>query len=194
MSILRNSTVAGRLVSLVRIAMLALLVAGCSGDGREPGSLSIGRQVWTSGNLDVDRYRNGDAIREAASVAEWNDAIAKGEGAWCRYGDARLYNWHAVVDPRGLAPEGWHVPSDVEWSELESATGGRGFALSGYPGSRNCLGNFFGQGSMAFFWTTTPSGGFDAWNREAAAGGTKLRRVSVGKGLGLSVRCVKDNG
>jgi hypothetical protein len=47
---------------------------------------------------------------------------------------------------------------------------------------------------MAYFWTTTPSGEFDAWDREAAAGATKLNRVSVGKGLGLSVRCVKDNG
>jgi uncharacterized protein (TIGR02145 family) len=110
MSGLRNSTVAGRPVPLVLVAILALLVAGCSRDGREPVGMRTGRQVWTSRNLDVDRYRNGDAIREAASVAEWNDAIAKGEGAWCRYGDARLYNWHAVVDSRGLAPAGWHVP------------------------------------------------------------------------------------
>lgn len=52
-------------------------------------------------------------------------------GAWCYYDDdpangeryGRLYNWYAVNDPRGLAPEGWHVPSEEEWQELENAIG-----------------------------------------------------------------------
>lgn len=194
MSVFLHLPVAGRLLPLISIAMLALLFSGCAPDREGPGGMRIGRQVWMSGNLDVVRYRNGDPVLEAASVAEWNDALAKGEGAWCRHGGERLYNWYAVADPRGLAPNGWHIPSDAEWSELESATGGRGFSITGYPGSRNCLGDFFGQGTLAFFWTSTPSGGFDAWNREASAGGTKLRRVGIGRGLGLSVRCVKDDG
>jgi uncharacterized protein (TIGR02145 family) len=48
-------------------------------------------------------------------------------GAWCWYNNdsatyaatyGRLYNWYAVNDPRGLAPWGWHVPTDAEWNKL----------------------------------------------------------------------------
>jgi hypothetical protein len=151
-------------------------------------------------NLDVKRYRNGDPVREAISVGEWNDAISKKEGAWCYYDNnerngtvhGRLYNWFAVSDPRGLAPAGWHVPADKEWQVLETATAGKGFETP-FSGSRNCLGLFFGKGSTAFFWTSTPSGESEAWNREISKGSSKLQKVSVARGLGLSVRCVRDN-
>lgn len=173
-----------------------LLLAGCTEKRVPVNSLAIGKQLWMSENLDVDRYRNGDPILEARSVEEWNDAIAKQEGAWCRYDNdehnGRLYNWFAVADPRGLAPEGWHVPSDAEWNELAAATGGRGFDAP-LSGSRNCLGLFFGKGSSAFYWSATPSGEFDAWNREISRESGKLQRVSIARGLGLSVRCVKDD-
>ena len=36
----------------------------------------------------------------------------------------KLYNWYAVTDPRGLAPEGWHIPSDAEWTTLSTFLGG----------------------------------------------------------------------
>lgn len=80
-------------------------------------------------NLAVSRYRNGDEIPQVQDAAEWNRLTT---GAWCYYENnsangvtyGKLYNWYAVNDPRGLAPEGWHVPSDNEWQMLVEKTGG----------------------------------------------------------------------
>ncbi|MBN1929914.1 MAG: fibrobacter succinogenes major paralogous domain-containing protein [Chlorobiaceae bacterium] len=179
---------------LALLAVVLVLASGCAKRDAVQ-SIAIGKQVWMAENLDTEKYRNGDLIRHARSVEDWNDAISKQEGAYCDYGNepdgGRLYNWFAVADPRGLAPEGWRVPTDEDWRELEAATGGRGFETA-FTGSRNCLGYFFGKGQAAFFWTATPSGEFDAWNREISEGSRKLQRVSVAKGLGLSVRCVRE--
>ena len=95
-------------------------------------SIVIGKQVWMKSNLMVDRFRNGDPIPEARTEAEWQQAMQSGQPAWCHYDNnpdfddvyGKLYNWHAVNDPRGLAPAGWHVPSDAEWTLLTAALGG----------------------------------------------------------------------
>ncbi len=80
-------------------------------------------QTWTSKNLNVSKYRNGDVIPQVTYWAQWRNLTT---GAWCwsnndsasswQYG--KIYNWYAVNDPRGIAPQGWHVPSDAEWSKL----------------------------------------------------------------------------
>jgi uncharacterized protein (TIGR02145 family) len=85
---------------------------------------SIGSQVWSTKNLDVVKYRNGDPIPYVPDSAQWKNLTS---GAWCWYNNdsatyaakyGRLYNWYAVNDPRGLAPQGWHVPSNAEWNLL----------------------------------------------------------------------------
>lgn len=104
----------------------------------------IGSQVWSVMNLDVSHFRNGDPILEARTAEEWETAWANGIPAWCYYEDdpdfgtregmstsesrarGKLYNWLAVSDPRGLAPEGWHVPSVAEWETLTVFLGGAG--------------------------------------------------------------------
>ncbi|MBM3422242.1 MAG: fibrobacter succinogenes major paralogous domain-containing protein [Chlorobi bacterium] len=207
-----------------RIFLLLTLVfsASCS-QRQEQNLVKIGSRIWSGRNLDVDRYRNGDPVRHAQTEAEWHDAASKQEGAWCWYdGDAmngskygKLYNWHAVNDRRGLAPAGWHIPSDDEWQQLVESLGGN--AVAGAPmkktsswnasgasasqssgfdalpsGSRNCLGGFFALGRDAYFWSSTPSGGYEAWNREIGSRNDGVRRVSVGRSLGFSVRCVRD--
>jgi uncharacterized protein (TIGR02145 family) len=87
-------------------------------------SVTIGTQVWTTQNLSVARYRNGDIIPQVTDPNQW---AALTTGAWCWYNNdsatyaatyGRLYNWYAVNDARGLAPVGWHVPSDGEWNKL----------------------------------------------------------------------------
>lgn len=97
-------------------------------------NVSICDQVWMTKNLDVDKYRNGDAIPQVTSSSEWESL---GTGAWCWYNNdsanyaatyGKLYNWYAVNDPRGLAPAGWHMPSDLEWSTLATCLGGDGVA------------------------------------------------------------------
>ncbi len=93
-------------------------------DGNVYETVVIGDQCWMKENLKVTHYRNGDAI---PNVTDWYDWFASTSGAYCNYGNyegnsdvyGRLYNWYAVDDSRGLAPEGWHVPSDAEWKQLE---------------------------------------------------------------------------
>lgn len=88
--------------------------------------IKIGTQTWTSINLDVSTFRNGETIRQAKTNAEWVAAGENAEPAWCYYNNdpangkkyGKLYNWYAANDPRGLAPEGWHIPSSEDWEML----------------------------------------------------------------------------
>ena len=93
-------------------------------DGNSYSSIvTICSQTWANKNLSVGRYRNGDLIPQVTDSTQW--AVLK-TGAWCWYDNdsvkywqyGKLYNWYAVNDPRGLAPIGWHVPSDEEWNKL----------------------------------------------------------------------------
>jgi len=98
--------------------------------------VTICNQVWTKYNLDVTTYKNGDTIPQATSQAQLNSYNATGTGCWSyvnydssnnsSYG--KLYNWHAVNDPRGLAPLGYHVPSSTEWNTLIDCLGGNTIA------------------------------------------------------------------
>ena len=99
-------------------------------------SVRIGNQEWMTRNLDVDRFRNGDFIPHIESDEDWEKAGLNGQPAWCYYDNdpeygekyGKLYNWYAVNDPRGLAPESWHIPSDEEWASLVEFLGGKDFA------------------------------------------------------------------
>lgn len=94
-------------------------------------SVKIGTQIWMTENLNVSTFRNGEPIPEAKTDEEWKAAGTQGKPAWCYYDNdskngakyGKLYNWYAVNDPRGLAPEGWHVPNDEEWETLENYLG-----------------------------------------------------------------------
>jgi uncharacterized protein (TIGR02145 family) len=95
-------------------------------EGNSYKTIVIGTQEWMAENLNTSIYRNGDAIPTGLSSAEWQSTWSTQQGAWayhdndvsyaCPYG--KLYNWYACVDPRGLCPTGWHVPSDAEWSAM----------------------------------------------------------------------------
>ena len=95
-------------------------------------SVQIGEQVWMTTNLSVNQFRNGDPIKQAITFTEWKKAGEKNQPAWCYYQNnttygsqlGKLYNWYAVNDPRGLAPAGWHVPTDEEWTKLIEQSGG----------------------------------------------------------------------
>jgi uncharacterized protein (TIGR02145 family) len=103
-------------------------------------TVTIGEQVWMQYNLDVCHYRNGDPILHAQTKEEWESAGAQGTGVWCYYDNdpengkiyGKLYNWYAVNDERGIAPEGWKVPNDDNWVELTTLLGdAAGAKLSG---------------------------------------------------------------
>ncbi|NQW25520.1 MAG: fibrobacter succinogenes major paralogous domain-containing protein [Cryomorphaceae bacterium] len=95
--------------------------------------VTIGHQVWMTKNLDVDKFRNGDPIPQAKTIEEWKTADYSKKPAWCFYNNdpangakyGKLYNWYAVNDPRGLAPVGYHVPSNAEWETLKNYLGNK---------------------------------------------------------------------
>ncbi len=91
--------------------------------------VTICNQIWSTKNLDVTTYRNGDVIPQVTDPTAWTNLTT---GAWCYYDNnpangpfhGKLYNWYAVTDTRGLAPVGWHVPSYEEWVSLIDCLGG----------------------------------------------------------------------
>ena len=98
-------------------------------DGNTYDYLTYGDQVWTVDNAEMVTYRDGTPIPQVTDAAEWANLTT---GAWSYYDNdptkPRLYNWYAVMgihdtDPntpnKEFAPEGWHVPSDAEWTTLE---------------------------------------------------------------------------
>ena len=86
-------------------------------------TIKIGNQWWMVDNLKVKKYRNGlniNMIGQQDSLS-W---VSTNSGAFCLYTEnpnapGLLYNWYAIHDTNKLAPEGWHIPSDEEWKELE---------------------------------------------------------------------------
>ena len=101
-------------------------------DGRVYKTVKIGSQVWMAENLNASIFRNGDPIPQAKTDEEWNRAGKNKQPAWCYYNNdpangakyGKLYNWYAVNDLRGLAPVGYHIPSDAEWTRLTDYLGG----------------------------------------------------------------------
>jgi uncharacterized protein (TIGR02145 family) len=100
-------------------------------------TVTIGTQVWMAENLKTTNYRNGDAIPNVTDNTLWGNRTT---GSYCNYNNdainsttyGRLYNWYAVNDSRNIAPAGWHVPTDAEWTTLTGYLTNNGY---GYQGS-----------------------------------------------------------
>ena len=186
--------------------------------------IQIGWQKWMCKNLNVSHYRNGDTIRFAESVEDWVDAGNKKEGAWCYYANydllgesyGKLYNYYAVIDPRNLAPSGWHIATTQEWWSLvnylggDSLAGGKlkevGISHWGYPnrGATNSSGftalpggyrSYIGNYSMLYeegLWWGAPTG-YDK-NRiyYVHFNNVKVGYSNAYEAAGFSVRCIKD--
>ena len=93
--------------------------------------VQVGDQCWFAENLRSESYRNGDPIPNYEADGDWSSAHQGSEGAWCHpNGDAsksdsygHLYNHWLIMDGREVCPEGWHVPSDADFIELEMFMG-----------------------------------------------------------------------
>lgn len=223
-----------KLVLLVTVT--SLLLASCSKD--EPktqnqvaarptvpiqnGEVRIGTQVWMTRNLNVRRYRNGDLIPQVQNATAWPGLTT---GAWCYYENntangpvyGKLYNWYAVNDPRGLAPIGYHVPTDAEWTALTTFLGGLDLAggkmkavgtslwlspnfeatnssgFTGLPGgNRNDFGEFLNSGYNCLCWSSTQADTDAAWSCVLRNSQVRAWRNYTKKMFGISVRCIKD--
>ena len=102
-------------------------------DGNVYTAVTIGNQVWLKENLRTTRFANGDLISTEYSDEDWIDLMDRDDGsgvpAYSQHPDGDpatdglLYNWFAVADVRNICPEGWHVPTDADWQQLEEYLG-----------------------------------------------------------------------
>ena len=125
-----NGTVYGSQISFKTLNILFTIGGGLVDvDGTTYGSVVLNGKEWMNKNLEVSTYRNGDVIPQVTDLTQW---VTSTTGAWCYYENdtangpiyGKLYNWYAVHDSRGLAPAGWHIPTDTEWSDLATFLGG----------------------------------------------------------------------
>jgi uncharacterized protein (TIGR02145 family) len=192
-----------------------------SRDGNEYNWVQIGDQVWMAENLAYLPSVNmvADGSEDAAGSYYYvygydgtNVAEAKATDNYATYGV--LYNWTAAMN---ACPDGWHLPSDAEWTELtdylggESVAGGKlketgtthwaspntgatnetGFtALPG--GYRNLNGTFLNVGLDGYWWSATEYSAAYAWNRNLYYNGSNVDRSNDNKEVGFSVRCLRD--
>ena len=216
------------------VLMTAMILTSCGGGGSKNeyhcdtlkvyekevnlfDEVTIGKQVWMTQNLDVDKFLNGDAIPEAKTNGEWSAYRQAGEAAWCYYNNdpkpgekyGKLYNWYAVIDPRGLAPKGWHIPTDTEWTVLTDYLGGaeragakmklkegNGTNSSGFSGLlggiRTFDGNFRQIDRLGMWWSSTTGKTYLAWIRYITDDKGNVKRDIWDESVGFSVRCIKD--
>jgi len=210
-------------IEVAENALAAHLAHGdLEGDCSQVLTTTICDQDWMVRNLDVDHYRNGDPIPQVTDPAVWATLTT---GAWCWYENnsangtvyGKLYNWYAVNDARGLAPAGWHVPSDAEWTTLTDCLGGEIVAggkmketgtahwfspntgadnssgFTGLPGGhRAAEGSFFYAGLVGYWWSSTELNTALAWARYVNYISAIAFTLGDTKTHGFSVRCVRD--
>ncbi len=207
----------------MKYLFILLLAVVFSFPALSQSEVKIGNQVWMSKNLDVSTFRNGDPIPQAKTNEEWKKAGENKQPAWCYYENdpangakyGKLYNWYAVNDSRGLAPIGYHIPSDAEWTKLTDFLGGNSVAgakmksktgwtkggngtnssgFSGLPGGyRYTNGSFDAIGNYGDWWSSTEYDTSNAWDRYLDYNyGDVNRYYYDDKTNGFSVRCIKD--
>ena len=184
--------------------------------------VTICNQTWTKTNLNTSKYRNGDDIPQVTNASTWANLET---GAWCYYAHTtsngttygKLYNWFAVTDPRGLAPVGYHIPSDTEWTTLTTCLGGETVAggkmkeigtthwttpntnatnnsgFTGLPGGYiNYNADFKDIGIIGSWWSSSAALIPYAWPRYLFYDSVYVGKGSISKQEGFSVRCVRD--
>ena len=191
-------------------------------DGHTYSTVKIGEQWWMAENLKVTRFRNGNDIQLVTSNVVWESLSTAGYSNYnndiSRVGTyGRLYNWQAVNDPRGLAPEGWHIPSDSEWQALTEYLGGDDIAggkmketgtlhwlnpnagatnesgFSARPGGcRDWTGHCTNISLLAYFWSVTAADSGEASYLSLDYYTQAAVIDSYDKGAGFSIRCVRD--
>jgi uncharacterized protein (TIGR02145 family) len=107
-----------------------------------------------------------------------------------------------MMDPRGLAPEGYHVATDYDWVQLASYLGGRDTAglelkkVKGFGammgGYRNSDGKLYGMGVNGYWWSTTILFQDVMWNLVLNHKNSVVFRNYSKQSEGLSVRCIRD--
>jgi len=191
-------------------------------DGNVYKTVKIGTQTWMAENLRTTKYRDGTAIPNVTDNTAW---FALKTGAYCSYNNSAkpdtiatygcLYNWYAVNTGK-LAPKGWHVPTDVEWTTLTDYLGGESVAggklketgtthwnspntrvtnetgFTALPGGHRYSGAFVDIGGDGSWWSATENDANVAWFWYMFYNGNYVFRHNYSKERGFSIRCVRD--
>jgi len=204
-------------------------------DGNVYDIVVIGTQTWMAENLKVTHYPSGTAIPTVANNTAWNAlGNTNTDDAFCYYLDntsspnGALYTWAAAMGDnavsstanpsgvQGVCPNGWHLPSDAEWTQLTSFITSEGYSepgtvlksTSGWNGGGNGTddlnftalpggyrsstdGAFYDDGNRARFWSATENS-TNAWARDLRYDLLTVTRSGFPKSTGSSVRCVKN--
>jgi uncharacterized protein (TIGR02145 family) len=217
---LPNATSSGAVFSVVSLRAVTDI------DGNVYSTVTIGTQVWMGENLKTTRYNDGTAIPLVTDSTAWGNLRTPGycwylndSAAYAYLGNpfGALYNWYAVNTGK-LAPTGWHVPTDAEWSTLASYLGGDSVAggalkasggswaspntgatdetgFNAYPnGERNNNGTFNNFGFIGYWWSATAYNATFSLIRIMGYSDAYLLDYPVGDySAGYSVRCVRNN-
>lgn len=206
-----------------------LLLASCGSsvkdtDGNKYSTVKIGNQEWMAENLNVSHFRNGDPIMEVKDNKDWETAGREEKPACCYFDNStengikygKIYNWYAVSDPRGLAPEGWHIPGGEEWAQLIEYLGGEKVAgdkmksksgwnndcngnnksgFSGLPGGyRHYTGGFnrYDTSGGAYWWGSAEGFVYITCSYPLYHSKGGEERSFTSKARGFSLRCLRD--
>ena len=200
-------------------------------EGNTYKTVKIGTQLWMAENLKTSKYSDGSNIPNITDNIQWKRDTT---GAWSYYNNdaayntkyGKLYNWYAVSKStngnKNLCPNGWHVPTDEEWTVLTDYLGGDSLAggkmkevgttnwtspnkeadnvslFTGLPGgARMDGGKYYHINNFGAWWSSTEYGDFNtnnlAWARYLSY--LYIRTggdVDDSKYIGYSIRCVKD--
>jgi uncharacterized protein (TIGR02145 family) len=203
-------------------------------DGSVYQTVTIGKQVWMAENLrylpQVNDSRTGSQSVPYFYVYGYNGTSvesAERSKYYSVYGV--LYNWPAAmagspginsnpVGVQGVCPDGWHLPSDAEWTELMNYLGDEGYAgrectvlkaregwvndgngtdnygFSALPGGGrySLINNYDGLGQSGRFWSSTEASDTTAWYRSFGYPNSAVYRMDTDKELGFSIRCIRD--
>ncbi|CAD0002849.1 fibrobacter succinogenes major paralogous domain-containing protein [Flavobacterium salmonis] len=190
-------------------------------DGNIYHTTKIGKQTWMVENLKVTRFNNGDSIKKITSNKDWKKIEQAGYSFYNNdiafvkeYGF--LYNYNCLKDIRRIAPKGWRIPTEEDLRELESfinsnsigiflkekgnthwlpsnAVGNNATGFNALPGGyRDEKGAFYMLKSNGYYWTTNGSFEFYNWSDRMFQAFADVRRDSVFKRYGFSIKCIKE--
>ena len=194
-------------------------------DGNTYDIVTIGNQCWFKGNLKVTKYRDSTDIPEVTDNSTWAGLSTGARSSYNNDGSnlatyGYLYNWFAISS-KPICPTGWHVPTDAEWTCLETylvsnlgSSAGVGSALkkntgpewqsfnasdnsSGFTalpsGWRDNDGIFRDLTAFSLFWTATEGNSNTAWSRDLVFFINDVTRTNgYLKSNGAAIRCVRD--
>ena len=177
---------------------------------------SIGGQCWFAENVrylpEVSPSSAGSDVDPHAYVYDYEGTDVDAAQNTLEYHQfGALYNFPAV-EQWSLCPAGWHVPTDLEWTEMTNSLGSEQFAgylmkarygdswvgtnlsgFSGLPGGfRNSGSGYFSNAGINGSWWSSSPDGSSAWSRVLLSYYELVNRGSSSQRSGFSVRCVRD--